>query len=407
MKLPYKSLAFQVLVGIILGVLIGIFLPTWGANVKLLSDVFIRLVKLVVGPVIFCTIVNGISNHADVKAAGRIGLLAIIYFEIITTFALLIGLFSTHLLKPGVGIDVSHVDTADAASYVIKATPMSAYDHILSIFPSSFVDAFAQNNLLQILFFSIIFGIAMALLGDKVAPLKSMIKQFEQVVFKILNFIVSIAPVAAFGAMAYTVSHFGTHVLVNFGELIASVYLTAAVFIFIVLGGVCRLFGFRLWTLLKFVKEEILITVGTSSSEAALPRLMKKLESFGCRKEVVGLVVPTGYSFNLDGTSIYLSAAALFIAQAYGIELTVLQQASIIAILMLNSKGAAAVTGGGFVTLAATLSATNMLPVEGLVLLIGVDRFMSQIRALTNVIGNSVATVVVSKWEARRRVKQS
>lgn len=406
MTLPYKNLTFQVMMGIALGIVVGIFLPTWGPNLKLVSDIFIRLVKLVVGPIIFCTIVNGISSHSDIKQAGRIGLLAIIYFEIITTFALLIGLFSTHIFKPGVGIDTSHVAASDAAKYVEAATPLSAYDHILNIFPTSFVDAFAQNNLLQILFFSIAFGIVMALLGEKVASLKSMIGQFEQIVFKLLYYIVRVAPVAAFGAMAYTISHFGTHVLANLGELILSIYTTAAVFIFVVLGIVCRLAGFRLWALLKFIKEEILVAFGTSSSEAVLPQLMKKLPHFDCcNKEIVGLVLPTGYSFNLDGTAIYLSAAAIFIAQAYGIDLTWTQQLSLIAILMISSKGAAGVTGSGFVTLAATLSATNVLPVEGLVLLIGIDRFMSEIRTITNAIGNSVATVVVSRWDAYYRNK--
>ena len=391
--------------GIAFGAIVGSFFPGIASPVKIFSDIFIRLITLLVGPIVFCTIVGGISNHSDVKEAGKIAITAIIYFEIVTTFALILGLLSVNLLKPGVGIDTSQVDISQISHYISGTAQLSAYDHIVNLFPNSFVDAFAKNNLLQILFFSIIFGIAMSTLGKRVQPIRAMIGQFNEIIFTLLHFIVRLAPLAAFGAIAYTISKFGVHILVSFSELILSIYLTMAFFIAVVLGSICYFSGFSLWSLLKFIKEEIVITLATSSSEAVLLQLIEKLEKFGCSKEVVGMVIPTGYSFNLDGTSIYLSAATIFIAQAYGIELTLTQEISIIAILMLNSKGAAAVTGGGFITLTATLISTNILPVEGLVLLLGVDRFMSEARALTNMIGNSVATVVISRWEERNRSK--
>ena len=401
-RIPYKNLSFQVIVGILLGILVGVYFPSIAHKVKIFSDIFIRLITLVVGPIVFCTIVSGISSHDDIKEAGKIGFMAIIYFEIITTFALILGLISTNLLKPGVGIDVKSLDFSKISQFVSDSKELSFYDHILHIFPGSIFDALARNDLLQILFFSVIFGISMALLDKRVQPLKSMLDQFGKVMFKMLHLIIHLAPLAAFGAMGYTITTFGLHTLVNFAELILSVYLTILFFVFFVLGGVCYFSRVSLWSILKHIKEEILITIGTSSSESVLPRLIEKLEAYGCSKEVVGLVIPTGYSFNLDGTSIYLSAAAIFIAQAYGIHLSIMQQFMLLLLLMINSKGAAAVTGGGFVTLAATLSVTKVLPVEGMVLLLGIDRLMSEARAITNVIGNSVATVVISKWDERK-----
>lgn len=392
--------------GIALGVIVGLFFPDIASSVKILSDIFIRLITLLVGPIIFCTIVGGISKHSDIKEAGRIAIGAVVYFEVVTTFALLLGIISCNLLKPGVGIDTTQLDASQISHYVSSAAQLSIYDHIVNLFPTSFVEAFAKNNLLQILFFSIIVGIAMAALGKRVQPIRTMIAQVNDITFTLLHFIVRLAPLAAFGAIAYTINQFGLSVLVGFSELIFSIYLAMAFFIAVVLGGICYLSGFSLWSLLRFIKEEIVITLATSSSEAVLPQLIEKLEKFGCSKEVVGIVIPTGYSFNLDGTSIYLSAAAIFIAQAFGIHLTLTQEIGIIALLMLNSKGAAAVAGGGFITLTATLTATNILPVEGLVLLLGVDRFMSEARALTNMIGNSVATVVISRWEQRHLRRQ-
>ena len=404
-RIPYKSLTFQVVAGMVLGIMVGAFLPEVASAVKILSDIFIRLITLLVGPVVFCTIVSAISSHGDIKKAGKIALTAFIYFEIITTFALVLGLFACNVLKPGVGIDTAQADVSQIAQYLDGARALSAYDHIVNIFPKSFIDAFAKNNLLQILFFSIIFGISMAIAGKRVEPLKNMTGQFGEVIFTLLHFIVRLAPLAAFGAMAYTVSKFGVQILLSFSELIFSIYMTMIFFVVVVLGSICYFFGFNLWSLLKFIKTEAAIVFATSSSEAVLPQLMEKLEKFGCNKEVVSIVVPTGYSFNLDGTSIYLSAAVIFIAQAFSIDLSLMQEIAIIAVLMLNSKGTAAVAGGGFVTLTATLIATNILPVEGLVLLLGVDGFMSRARALTNVIGNSVATVVISRWEERKQLK--
>ena len=400
-----QSITLQVLVGIICGVVLGYFVPSIGPGIKILSDIFIRLIRMVIGPVIFCTVVSGIASHRDIKEAGRIGLASIVYFELMTTFSIIIGLVVVNVMKPGVGIDISHVDPSQITHYVEGAKQLSAFDHILQIVPTSIFDALARNDLLQVLFFSIVCGVAMALLGEKAKPLSLMIGTVSEVIFTMLHIVIRFAPLAAFGAMAYTVSVLGVDALLNLFQLVLTVYLTMIFFVFVVLGVVCRLSGFRLLTLLAFIKQEIIITIGTSSSEAVLPRLIERLEAFGCEREVVALVIPTGYSFNLDGTSVYLSAAAVFIAQAYGIDLSLWQEISLVLLVMLTSKGAAAVAGGGFITLAATLSATHILPVEGLFLLLGVDRFMSEARAVTNMIGNSVAAVVIDRFEKRRKLK--
>lgn len=400
-----KNLSFQVVVAIILSIFVGLEFPGMSQHIKILSDIFIRLIGLLVGPIIFCTIVGGISNHSDIKEAGKIGIMAIIYFEVVTTFALVIGLVSANLIKPGVGINVSQIDVSQISHYVSTSKELSVYDHIMHVFPRSFIDALARNDLLQILFFSVVFGISVALVGSRVKGFKTLVGEFGDIMFKMLSLIIRLAPLAVFGAMSYTISTLGIHTLANLAELLLSVYVTVFLFIVVVLGSICYFSGVNLWSLLKFLKEEIFITIGTSSSEAVLPRLIQKLQAFGCSKEVVGLVIPTGYSFNLDGTSIYLSAAAIFIAQAYGIHLSLLQEISLIGLFMLYSKGAATVTGGGFITLAAALSATNILPVEGIVLLIGIDRFMSEARSVTNMIGNSVATVVISRWDERKKLR--
>lgn len=393
-----KNLTFQVIFATIIGIAVGIFYPEIGPKVKILSDIFIRLITLIVGPIIFCTIVGGLTNQKDIKSAGKVSLFAIIYFEIFTTLALLIGLLSAQLFKPGVGIDLSVIKSMGLPQHTTVSTNVTAYTKILHLFPNAFFDAFATNNLIQILVCSVLFGIAMTLKKGATKNVKQLIQESEKIFFAILHIIIKLAPFAAFGAMAYSVATFGVGLMINFGELIISVYLAVTFFIVVVLGCVCYFSGVNLLDLLKFIKEEIVITFGTCSSEAVLPRLIEKLQTFGCHKEVVGLVMPIGYSFNLDGTSIYLSAAIIFIAQAYAVHLTFMQELTILGVLMVSSKGAASVAGGGFVTLAATLYATNILPAEGIVLLIGVDRFMSEARAVTNMIGNSVATVVISQF---------
>lgn len=395
----------QILLGLLFGVAYGYLYPHAAPNFKLLSDIFIHLINLVVGPIIFCTIVLGITSNNSLKETGRIGLSALIYFEVVTTLALLIGLITMHLLHPGTGISVEGFDYSDVAHFVEQAKAKSLYTQVLEIFPLSLFDALAKNDLIQILVSAVLFGMALSLIGEKGAPIRDAIKSLSEVIFGILHLVVYFAPFAVFGAMSFTVSTLGLHTLINLGEVICTVYLAMGLFVVIVLGGICRIIGESLWDLLVYLKEEIFIVLGTSSSEAVLPQLIEKLTHYGCSEDVVGLVVPTGYSFNLDGTSIYLAAAVTFIAQAYGIELDWWQEGSLLILLMINSKGAAAVTGGGFITLAATLSDIHVLPVEGIILLLGVDRFMSQARSLTNLIGNAVATLVISKHESSRGQK--
>jgi aerobic C4-dicarboxylate transport protein len=397
-----KNLTVQVILAIILGIIVGYLYPAFGAQLKVLADIFIKMIKMVIPPVVFFTVVIGIASMGDLKKVGRIGGKALIYFEIVTTFALAIGIVVVNLLKPGVGFDKSAVGTAgDITKYTKEAAETShgVMDFLMGIIPDNVVGALAKGELLPILFFAVLFGLALAAMGSGAKPVINLFEKLAQGFFGVVNMIMRFSPIAAFGAMSYTIGKFGLDSLLNLGKLMGSVYLTMFLFIIVVLGLIARMYKFSIFSFIKYIREEILLVLGTSSSESALPSLMKRLENYGCGKSVVGLVVPTGYSFNLDGTSIYLSMAAIFIAQAYGIDLTIWQELTLLGILMLTSKGAAGVTGSGFVTLAATLAAFPMIPVEGMALLLGVDRFMSEARAITNLIGNGVATVVISKTE--------
>ena len=398
----YKNLYVQVLAGIALGVLLGVVAPDKGAAMRPLGDGFIKLIRMLIAPIIFTTIVVGIANMGDMRHVGRIGLRAFIYFEVVSTIALIIGLVVVNVLKPGAGIQVTATpaDIQAAASYGAQAG--QAHDTVtflLNIIPTAMVDAFARGDILQVLLVSTLMGIALLGLGSKVDGLVRLLDQFSQALFAMVGLIMRLAPIGAFGAMAFTVGRFGIGSLLSLGKLMAAVYVTCLLFIVIVLGLILRLAGLRLGRFLRYIGEEILLVLGTSSSESALPRLMAKLEHLGCSKPVVGLVVPSGYSFNLDGTAIYMTMAAVFVAQASGVDLTVVQQLSILAILMLTSKGAAAVTGSGFITLAATISTIPAIPPAALALLVGVDRFMSEARAITNLIGNAVATVAIARWD--------
>jgi aerobic C4-dicarboxylate transport protein len=398
------NLTARVLVAVAAGALVGALWPDVGRALKPLGDVFINLVRMITAPVIFLTVVLGIAGMRDMRRVGRVGGKAFVYFEVVTTFALAIGLLVVNVTRPGAGIDARALTAGGAAAeavgrYATAGEKLDLVDFLVHIVPTSVVGAFAQGEVLQVVFFALLFGTALGLAGPAAAPLVGTFERLATVFFRLVGLIMTVAPVGAFGAMAYTVGAFGLRTLLPLGRLMADVYLTMAVFVFGVLGLVCRLYGFRLWEFLRYIREEIVLVVGTSSSEAALPRMIEKLERYGCARSVVGLVVPAGYSFNLDGTSIYLSMATIFIAQAYGIELTVGQQLSVLGVLMLTSKGAAGVTGSGFVVLASTLAALRVVPIEGLALLLGVDRFMSEARAVTNLIGNGVATLVVSRSE--------
>lgn len=401
MRINFKNLTVQVLIAIVLGIIVGATFPEFGAKLKILADIFIKLIKMLIAPIIFLTVVIGIGSMGDVKKVGKIGGKALIYFEIVSTFALAIGLIVVNIVQPGKGFNTAAANGADVSQYTeaAAATEHGIGAFIMQIIPDNVVGALANGELLPVLFSAVLFGIAAAAIGE---PAKPVIKFFEQVAdifFKIVNMVMKVSPIGAFGAMSYTIGNFGLKSLGNLGFLMLSVYITMFIFIVFIIGLISRYFGFSIFKFIKYIKDEIFIVIGTSSSESALPSMMRKLENYGCSKQVVGLVIPTGYSFNLDGTSIYLSMAAIFIAQAYGVDLDIWHQITLLAILMLTSKGAAGVTGSGFITLAATLAAFPMIPVEGIALLIGVDRFMSEARAVTNLIGNGVATVVVSKME--------
>jgi aerobic C4-dicarboxylate transport protein len=400
MKINFKSLTTQVILGILLGISVGLVFPEIGSQLKVIADIFIKLVKMVIAPIIFLTIVIGIAGMGDLKKVGKIGGKALLYFEIVSTIALAIGIIVANVIKAGKGID-AEAGKGDITQYTEKAAETSHgfMDFILSIIPDSFIGAFANGELLPVLLLAVLFGISLAHIGTKGKPVIEFFEKCADVFFGIVNIIMKVSPFAAFGAMAYTIGEFGIGSLLYLGKLMGSVYITMALFIILVLGGIAKMFGFSIFKFIAYIKEEILLVVGTSSSEAALPKMMEKLENYGCSKPVVGLVLPTGYSFNLDGTSIYLSMAALFIAQAYGVDLSIWQQITLLAVLMFTSKGAAGVTGSGFVTLAATLAVFPSIPVEGMALILGVDRFMSEARAITNLIGNGVATVVISKTE--------
>jgi len=384
-------------------VLVGVLWPSAGRALRPLGDTFVNLVRMVIAPVIFLTIVLGIAHTSDLRRVGRVGLKAFIYFELVTTFALAIGLVVIHLFRPGIGIDASRVAAGDVSQFTAQGRELRFVDFLTHIVPTSVVGAFAQGEILQVVFFSLLFGVALASLGRAGRPVQRMLDRLQQVFFRIVSIVMVVAPVGAFGAMAYTIGNFGVSSLLTLGRLMACVYATMAIFIFGVLNLIARLWGFSLFRLLAHIKDEILIVLGTSSSEAVLPRMLDKMERFGCARPVVGLVIPAGYSFNLDGTSIYLSMATLFIAQAYGIPLSLGQQLGVLGVLMITSKGAAGVTGSGFIVLASTLSALRVVPVEGVALVLGVDRFMSEARSITNLIGNAVATVVIAKSEGAFR----
>jgi aerobic C4-dicarboxylate transport protein len=397
----FRSLYFQVIIGILAGVLMGVFAPTFGAGLKPVADTFVNMIKMGIGPIIFLTIVLGVGSVGSIKKLGRIGGKALLYFEVATTFALLIGMVVANIARPGSGIDTSGAAASaeKVQQYQKAASDMDWVAFFTHIVPSNIIKSFAEGDILQILFFAVLFGIAINGLGDAGQQLIGTFDRLLKALFQTLHLVMRLAPIGAFAGMAYTVGKFGIAILFSLGKLMLSVYLTMALFIFVVLAAICRLYGFRLLHLLRHLKEELLLVLGTSSSEAVLPQLMQKLETYGCHRSVVGLVVPTGYSFNLDGTTIYLSMAVLFLAQAYGVDLTWSEQATILGVLMLTSKGAAGVTGAGFIVLASTLAILGRIPVEGLALLLGVDRFMSEARAVTNFIGNAVATVVVAKSE--------
>ncbi len=395
----FRTLYFRVIVGIIIGVALGAFYPTIGEQMKPLGDGFIKLIKMVIAPIIFLTVVVGIASIGDMKKLGRVGLKALLYFEVVSTIALVIGLIVVRTFQPGAGINAT-LETLNAGAIQQYTTQQkTVVEHILHIIPDTIFGAFAEGDILQVLLVAILFGIALVAFGERG---KSLVKTFDSishVLFGVIAIIMKAAPVGAFGAMAFTIGKYGVKTLLPLGKLMLCVYLTSAFFVFVVLGAIAYFHKFSLLKFLKYIKEEILIVLGTSSSESTLPRMMVKLERLGCSKSVVGLVIPSGYSFNLDGTAIYLTIAAIFVAQATNTELSLYQEFEILLILMLTSKGAAAVTGGGFITLAATLSSVGTIPVAGIALLLGVDRFMSEMRSITNLIGNGVATVVVSKWE--------
>ncbi len=404
----YQTLYFQVISGILIGVLLGAFYPAAGEAMKPLGDGFIKLIRMMIGPVIFCTVVVGIANIGDMKKLGRVGIKALFYFEVVTTVALLIGLGVVKLVQPGAGINANPatLDAKSVAQYATSGKEMHAVDFLLNIIPDTIFSAFAKGEILQILFVAILFGVALASL-DRGRVIVDVVDSLSQWMFRVIGVIMKAAPIGAFGAMAFTIGKYGLKTLLPLGKLLLCVYLTSALFVFVVLGLIARAHGFSVWKLLVYLREELLIVLGTSSSESALPRLLVKLEQLGCAKSVVGLVIPAGYSFNLDGTSIYLTIAALFVAQATNTHLTARDEFTLLLVLMLTSKGAAAVTGGGFITLAATLSALGTVPVAGITLLLGVDRFMSEMRSLTNLAGNAVATIVVAKWEGEFDAKQA
>ena len=396
----YKSLYVQVLVAIAIGILLGHFYPETGVALKPLGDGFVKLIKMAIAPIIFCTVVSGIAGMQDMKAVGKTGGYALLYFEIVSTLALVIGLVVVNIVQPGAGmhVDPSTLDTKGIAAFAAAGEQQSTVAFLLNVIPSTIVGAFASGDILQVLFFSVIFAFALQRMGDYGKPVLEFIDRIAQVMFGIINMIMKVAPIGAFGAMAFTLGQYGVGSLVQLGQLMLCFYITCVFFILVVLGGIARAHGFSILKFIKYIREELLIVLGTSSSESALPRMLNKMEKLGANKSVVGLVIPTGYSFNLDGTSIYLTMAAVFIAQATDTTMDITHQLTLLAVLLIASKGAAGVTGSGFIVLAATLSAVGHLPVAGLALILGIDRFMSEARALTNLVGNAVATIVVAKW---------
>jgi aerobic C4-dicarboxylate transport protein len=400
MKRLLTNLTFQVILAIILGVIVGLYFKPFAPTAQMISKVFISLITMLIAPIIFFTIVLGIAGMSDMKKVGRVGGKALLYFEIVTTFALIIGVTVANIVKPGEGfVSTVKADTSKLEVYQKAASEMHWGDFLAHIVPSNAFAAFAAGDILQILFFAILFGFGLSKMGDSGKVVIDLFEKLSRVFFNMMHIVMKVAPIGAFGGMAYTISTYGIKTLQPLALLMASVYITMFLFIFVILNIICRIYKFSLWQYLKHVKEEILIVLGTSSSESALPGMMEKLEKFGCSKSVVGLVIPAGYSFNLDGTTIYLSMSVIFLAQVFHIPLTLAQQLGIIGILMITSKGAAGVTGSGFIVLTSTLAAIKVIPVEGVAILLGVDRFMSEARAITNVIGNGAATIVIAKSE--------
>lgn len=397
----YKSLYFQVICAITIGVLLGHFFPDVGASMKPLGDAFIKLIKMIIAPIIFLTVVHGIASMSDMKKVGRVGLKALIYFEVVTTLALIVGLLVVNLWQPGAGmnVDPASLDTKAIAAYTSKAGSLSTIDFFMHIIPTTVVGAFAEGEILQVLLFALFFAFALHMLGERGTPILKLVDDLSHIMFAIVYIIMKAAPIGAFGAMAFTIGKYGIGTLLSLGQLMAAFYTTCLIFIFLVLGTIARITGFSIFKFVRYIKEELLIVLGTSSSESVLPRMIAKMENAGVDKSVAGLVIPTGYSFNLDGTCIYLTMAAIFLAQATNTELSLGQELAIIGILLLTSKGAAGVTGSGFIVLASTLAAVGHIPVASIALILGVDRFMSEARALTNLVGNGVATIVVARWE--------
>jgi aerobic C4-dicarboxylate transport protein len=398
--LIFRSLYAQVLAAVVIGAVIGFAFPQTGEALKPLGDGFIKLIKMMIGPIIFCTVVLGISGMEDMKKVGKTGGLALIYFEVVSTIALVIGLVVVNIVRPGVGVnaDPATLDAAAVRQYAAAGGPHGFAEYVLNVIPSTIVGAFASGEVLQVLLFSVLFGFALHAVGGRQLKVYGLIEQLSAVLFRIVAFIMRLAPIGALGAMAFTIGKYGVGALISLGKLMACFYATCLLFIFVVLGAIARWNGFGIWSFIRYIKEELFIVLGTSSSESVLPRMMSRLEDLGVERSVVGLVIPTGYSFNLDGTAIYLTMAALFIAQATNTPLDLAHQLTLLAVLLLTSKGAAGVTGSGFIVLAATLSAVGQVPVAGVALILGIDRFMSEARSLTNLIGNGVATVVVGKW---------
>ena len=408
-KLPiYRSLYIQVLTAVVLGILLGHFYPQLGEQMKPLGDGFVKLIKMIIAPIIFCTVVVGIAGMEDMKKVGKTGGLALLYFEVVSTIALVIGLVVVNIMKPGAGmnVDPASLNMSSIAAYTGPGKMASTSDFLMNIIPTSLVGAFAQNEILQVLLIAVMFGFALHRFGGRGTMVFDLIEKTSHVFFTMVGYIMKVAPIGAFGAMAFTIGKYGVGTLLSLAHLMFAFYFTCVLFIFVVLGGIARFHGFSIWKFIKYIKEELLIVLGTSSSESVLPRMMEKMENLGAKKTTVGLVIPTGYSFNLDGTSIYLTMAAVFIAQATNTPMTLMQEITLLAVLLLTSKGAAGITGSGFIVLAATLSAVGTVPVVGLTLILGIDRFMSEARALTNLIGNGVATLVVAKWTGDLNTEQ-
>jgi len=396
-----SKLYVQILIGIIAGIVLGYLKPQLGVELKPLGDLFIKLIRMLLAPIIFASVVVGVARMGNIREAGRVGLKAILYFEVLSTLSLVLGLVVVNLVKPGAGmnIDASHIGTDSISSYTSQAQHATIADFFMNIVPNSVVGAFAQGEMLQIILFSVLFAIALAKLGARATPLVDMLDLFLHGMFGIVRIVMYLAPIGAFGAIAFTIGRYGIGTLASFGQLMISVYVTSLLFIVLVLGAVMKLCGLSLWGFLKYIKDEILIVFGTASTEAVLPQMMMKMEALGCQKSVVGMVLPTGYTFNADGTAIYLTMATLFVAQATNVHLSIWDQLVILGVMLLTSKGSAGVAGAGFVALAATLSSMHKIPVSGLVLLLGIDRFLNEARAVTNLIGNGVATIAIARWE--------